>query len=103
VYLTYLSSVNSFVRKINLAFGGKCIAVTVACVGLAAELKVVRQPTSFLTMHWAELTCEPYGRSNCEIYTRHCQGFGKIRSLGEKWGDFWSGRYSFVCCLSSRC
>jgi hypothetical protein len=31
----YLSFVNSSVRKINPAFAGKCIAVAVACVGLA--------------------------------------------------------------------
>ncbi len=91
MYLSYLSFVNSSVRKINLAFGGKCIAVAVECVGLAAELKVVLQQTSFPTMHWAERTCEPYGRSNCEIYTRHCQGFGKNRSMGKKGATFEAG------------
>jgi hypothetical protein len=37
----YLSFVNSSVKKIRLALAGKCIAVAVACVGVAAEPKVV--------------------------------------------------------------
>jgi hypothetical protein len=31
----YLSLVNSSVRKINLAFAGKCMAVAVVCAGIA--------------------------------------------------------------------
>jgi hypothetical protein len=37
----YLSFVNSSVKKINPALAGKCIALAVACVGMAAESKVV--------------------------------------------------------------
>jgi hypothetical protein len=36
----YLSFVNSSVRKISPALAGKCIAVAVACVGMAAEPEV---------------------------------------------------------------
>jgi hypothetical protein len=43
----YLSFVNSSVRKINPAFAGKCIAVAVACVGLAAKPQVVQWHASF--------------------------------------------------------
>jgi hypothetical protein len=43
----YLSFVNSSVKKINPAMAGKCIAVAVACVWLAAELKVVWWQASF--------------------------------------------------------
>jgi hypothetical protein len=84
----YLSFVNSSVRKINPAFARKCIAVAVACVGLATEPKVAQRQASFLTKHRAEHTCEPYGRNNCEIYTCHCQGFERNKSLGGKGGDF---------------
>jgi hypothetical protein len=38
----YLSFVNLSVRKINPAFAGKCIAVAVACVRMAAEPKVAQ-------------------------------------------------------------
>ncbi len=84
----YLSFVNSSVKKINPALAGKCMAMAVACVGLAAERKVVWRQASFPTKHRADHTCEPYGRSNCEIYTRHCQGFEKNRSQGGKGGSF---------------
>ncbi len=76
----YLSFVYSFLRKINPAFAGKCIAAAVACVGLAAESKVIWRQASFLTKHRVERTCEPYWGSNCEIYTRHCQGFEPHKS-----------------------
>jgi hypothetical protein len=39
----YQSFVNLSVRKINPAIAGKCMAVAVACVGMAAEQKVVQQ------------------------------------------------------------
>ncbi len=64
----YLSFVNLFVRKINPAFAGKCIAMAVACVGLAAEQKVAQRQASFMTKHRAEHTCEPYGLNNCGIW-----------------------------------
>jgi hypothetical protein len=62
----YLLLVFLSVRKISPALAGKCtcIAAAVACVGLAAKLKVVRRQASFPTNHRA---CEPCGRSNCEI------------------------------------
>ncbi len=85
----YLSFVNFSVRKINPALAGICIAV--ACVGLAAKPKVARRQASFLTKHRAEPTCEPYGRNNCEICTRHCQGFERNKSPGGKGSNFWSG------------
>ena len=53
----YLSLVNSSVRKIKPAFAGKCIAVVVACVGKAAEPKVVRRRISFPTKNRAKCTC----------------------------------------------
>jgi hypothetical protein len=54
------------------AFAGNCIAMAVVCDGLAAKPKVAWRKVSFPTKHRAEHTCEPYGRNNCEIYTRHC-------------------------------
>ncbi len=99
----YLSFVNSYVRKINPALAGKCIAMAVACVGLAAEPKMVQRQASFQTKHRAEHTCEPYGHNNCEVCICHCQGFERNKSLGWKGGDFWSGNYRSVCRLSTRC
>jgi hypothetical protein len=78
----YLSFVNLSVRKINPAFAGKCIVMAVACVELAAELKVVRRHASFPTNNRADRTCKPYGRNNCGIYTRQCQGFERNKNLG---------------------
>jgi hypothetical protein len=54
----YLSFVNSSVKKIRPALAGNCIAVAVACVGVAAEPKVVRRLISFPNKHRAERTCE---------------------------------------------
>jgi hypothetical protein len=56
----YLSFVSSSVRKISPALAGKCIAMAVACAGLAAEPKMVRRQISFPTKHRVEHTCEPY-------------------------------------------
>jgi hypothetical protein len=78
----YLSFVNSSNRKINLALAGKCIAVAVACVGMATKLEVAWRLISFLTKHRAKRTCEPCGRSRCEIYKCHCQGFEMNRNQG---------------------
>ncbi len=47
----YLSFVRLSVRKMGPALVGKCIAVAVACAGLATEPKMVRRQTSFLTKH----------------------------------------------------
>ncbi len=80
-------------RKINPAFAGKCIAVAVACVWLAAEPKMAWRRASFPTKHRAEHACEHYWRNNCEICIRHCQGFEKSTNLGGKGGGFRSGRY----------
>jgi hypothetical protein len=99
----HLSFVNLSVRKINPAFAGKCIAVAVACVGLTAEPKVAQRQASFLTKHRAERTCEPYGHNNCEICTRHCQGFERNKNPGGMGGDYWSGCYRSFCRLSARC
>jgi hypothetical protein len=99
----YLSFVSSSVKKMRPALAGKCIAVAVACVCVSAEPKTVRRPVSFPNKHRAECTCEPYGRSSCEICRCHCQGFGTNRNLVGRGGDFWSGRCRPVCRLSSRC
>ncbi len=48
--------VNSSVKKIKLALAGNCIAVAVACVGKAAEPKVVLRQISFLTKNRAGRT-----------------------------------------------
>jgi hypothetical protein len=68
-------------RCLSFVLVGKCIAVAVACVGLAAELKVARRQASFSTKRRAEHTCEPYG-SNCEICALHCQGFVRNKNPG---------------------
>jgi hypothetical protein len=67
------------------ALAGKCIAVTVACAGLAAEPKMVRRQTSFPTKHRVEHTCEPYWHSNCES---HCQGSEMNGNLGGRGATF---------------
>ncbi len=87
----YLSCVNSSVKKIKPASAGKCIAVAVACVWVAAEPKVVWRLISFPNKHRAECTCEPYGRSSCEIYRCHCQGFERNRNLGGRGATFGAG------------
>jgi hypothetical protein len=84
----YLSLVSSSVRKINPALAGKCIAVAVVCVRMAGEPKWVRQLFSFSTKHSVQHTCEPCGRSSCEIYRCHCQWFGTNKNQGGKGGDF---------------
>jgi hypothetical protein len=42
--------INLSVRKINPASAGKCMAVAVACAGIAAELVMAHRLFSFLTM-----------------------------------------------------
>jgi hypothetical protein len=49
--------VNSSIKKIEPAVTGKCTALAVACVGKAAELKVVRRQISFPTKNRVERTC----------------------------------------------
>jgi hypothetical protein len=66
----YLSFVSSSVRKMSPALAGKCIALAVACAGLAAEPKMVWGQNSFPTKRRVEHTCELYWHSNCEICTR---------------------------------
>ncbi len=99
----YLSLVNSSMREINLALVGKCIAMAVACVGMAAEPKVVWRLVSFLTKHRAKHTCEPCGHSSCEIYRCHYQGFGRKINQCRKGGNFWSRRCHSFCRLTSHC
>jgi hypothetical protein len=84
----YLSFVNSSVKNIKPALAGKCMAVAVACVELAAEPKLVRRQSSFPTKHRVKRTCEPCWRSSCEIYRCHCQGFETNENPGGKGGDF---------------
>jgi hypothetical protein len=92
----YLSLVSSSVRKISPALAGKCLAIAVACDGVAAGLGRVLQQLSFLTKHRAKHTCEPCWRSNCEIYT-----IGKNRNQGGRWGGFWNGCCHSFCCPTS--
>jgi hypothetical protein len=51
VSIKYLSLVSSSERKINPALAGKCMAMAVACVEMAAEPKRVWWQFSFLTKH----------------------------------------------------
>jgi hypothetical protein len=99
----YLSFVSSSLRKMSPASAGKCIAVAVACAGLAAEPKMVWRQTSFSTKDRVEHTCEHCWCNNYEIGTCHCQGSERNGNLGRKGGDFWSGCYRPICRLSSRC
>ncbi len=92
----YLSWVNSSVKKISPAFARKCIAVAEACAGAAAEPVRVQRFFSFWTKLRVKYTCEPCGRSSCEIYTRHCQGCETKRNQSGEEGDFWSGRDEYT-------
>jgi hypothetical protein len=82
----YLSFVSSSIRKMSPALAGKCIAVAVACAGLAAEPKMVRRQTSFPTKHRVEHTCDPCWGNNYEICTCHCQGSERNGNLGGRGG-----------------
>jgi hypothetical protein len=83
----------------SLAFAGKCMAVAVACAGVPTKPVTIHQLFSFLTKHRVKYTCEPCGRSNWEIYSRHCQGCEKNRNQGGKEGNFWNGHCRSFCCL----
>jgi hypothetical protein len=65
--------------------------VAVACVGMAAEPEVAQRLISFPTKHRAKHTCETCGRSSCEIYKCHCQGFEINRNQGGKGATFSAG------------
>ncbi len=93
----YLSFVSSSVMKMSPALAGRCIALAVACAGLAENGSAHK--------HRVEHTCEPCWRDNYEICTRHCQGSERNGNLGGRGADFWSGRYRpFVASLSAvRC
>ncbi len=67
----YLSLVSSSERKRSPTLAGKCIAMAVACAGMAAKPEGVRRQLSFLTKHRAKHTCEPCWRSNCVILCTH--------------------------------
>jgi hypothetical protein len=86
----------------SLAFSRKCMAVAVTCVDVAAEPVRVRRLFSFPAKHRVKYTCEPFRRSSCEIYTRHCQGCETNRNQNGKEGDFWNGRCRSFCRSSSR-
>jgi hypothetical protein len=87
----YLSRVNSSVKKMSPAFAGKCMALAVACAGVAAELVRVRRLFSFPTKHRVKYTCEPCGRSSCEIYTPFCQGCERIEIRAARRATFGEG------------
>jgi hypothetical protein len=86
-----LSLVSLSVRKIHPALAGKCIAVAVACVGMATEPKGVWWLVSFSTKHRMKHSCEPCGRNNCEIYRCHWQGFEMNKNQGGKGATFRAG------------
>jgi hypothetical protein len=77
-----LSLVNSSERKISPALAGKCIAVAVACAGMAAEPERVRQHFSFLSKYKVQYTCVFYWSNNCETCTCHWQGSEKSGKQG---------------------
>jgi hypothetical protein len=93
-----LSLVNSSVRKISPALAGKCIAVAVACAGMATEPEKVRLHFSFLRKYRVQYTCVLCWSNNCETCTRHWQCSEKRG----KQGDFWNGRCRSFCRSSSR-
>ncbi len=97
----YLSFINSSVKTIKPAFAGKCIAVAVACVGLAAEPK------------WfgSKLVFQPSTGRNAPvslmgvIIVKYIHAIARVLKGIKVWqegGDFWGGRCHSFCCLSSR-
>ncbi len=66
-----LSFVNSSVRKISPALVGKCIAMAVACAGMAAEPERVRRHFSFPRKYRVQYTCVLYSNNNYETCTCH--------------------------------
>jgi hypothetical protein len=52
-----LSLVNISVRKISPALAGKCIAMAVACAGMAAKPEKVRRHFSFPSKYRVQYTC----------------------------------------------
>jgi hypothetical protein len=97
-----LSLVNSSVRKISPALAGKCIAVAVACAGMAAEPEKVRQHFSFPKKYRVQYTCVLCWSNNCETCTRHWQGSEKRGKQGGKPDGFWNRRCRSFCRSSSR-
>jgi hypothetical protein len=72
-----LSLVNSSVSKISPALAGKCIAVAVACAGMAAEPEKIQRHFSFPKKYKVQYTCVLCWSNSCETCTRHWQGSGK--------------------------
>ncbi len=67
--------------------GWKCIAVAMACAGMAAEPFLVRRHFSFPRKYRVQYTCVLYWSNSCEICTRHWQGSEKRGKQGRKVGD----------------
>jgi hypothetical protein len=95
------SSINQISVICHPVFAGKCIAVTLACVGLAAKLKVIQRQAIFSTKHRVECTCVPCGFVIVKFTYAIARVLEQIKVWGEG-GDFWSERYSSFCRLSSR-
>ncbi len=100
----YLSLVSSSMRKISPALAGKCIAVTVACVGSAANRKwfsgklIFRPSTRFST---------PMSLVGVVIM-KFALAIARVLEGIEIWaggggGNFWRGHNHSVYRLSSRC
>jgi hypothetical protein len=89
------------VRNIKLASAGKCMAVAVACGGIADELVKAQRLFSFQTRCTVLHTCKPLLCSNCDTCTCHCQGFENGKNLGWKGGDFLNRQCWPSCCPTS--
>ncbi len=99
----YSALVISSVRNIRPELGGKCMAVIVACVDVAAtEPKGAQQHFSFFSRWKGPPTHSgPFLRRNCGTYACHCWGFLICeRKMGKK-GDFSTGHYRPSYHLSS--
>jgi hypothetical protein len=84
VSIKYLSLVNSSMRKMRLAFAGKCMTVAVVCAEFAAELVRVLQRFIFPTRNTGKYTCELCCRRSCKTCTCNCPEFEKKKSQSRK-------------------
>ncbi len=80
----YLSLVNSSMRKIKSAFAGKCMAVAMACTGVAAELLKTWRLFSFTIRSKGPHICLPLVNCNCGTCTCHSQGCENWKIMGEE-------------------
>ncbi len=99
----YLSLVISSVRNIRPELGGKCMAVIVACVDVAApEPKEAQRRFSFFNRWKGPHTHSgSFPRRSCGTYACHCWGFWMCERKMRKKGDFSTGHCCPCYCLSS--